>query len=288
VSAPAIRDNAYSHCETLVREADKDRYVASLFAPADRRPHLYALYACNLEIARIAEVVHEPLAGEVRLQWWHDVLTGEGDASASGHPVATAVLDTLDRCRLSAQPLLDLIDARRFDIYREPMASEAEFDAYVRKTSSGLFATAVRILGRNGRDVAQAADAAGLALGTAVLLAAAPLHAARGRVYLPLEVLARHEARAEDLLAGRMSPALAAVFSEMAAQARRHLDQFLEQAEQLPPGLRPAFLPVAIVPLLLRRLRRISKRRLDVIELPPVRRLAALLRAGWFGFPTPR
>ena len=35
------------YCEDLVREADKDRFLASLFAPAERRPALLALYAFN-------------------------------------------------------------------------------------------------------------------------------------------------------------------------------------------------------------------------------------------------
>jgi hypothetical protein len=30
----------FAHCEALVREADPDRYWASLFAPAEKRPHL--------------------------------------------------------------------------------------------------------------------------------------------------------------------------------------------------------------------------------------------------------
>ena len=36
-----------------VRAADPDRYFATLFAPAPRRPLLFALYAFNAEVARI-------------------------------------------------------------------------------------------------------------------------------------------------------------------------------------------------------------------------------------------
>ena len=44
-----------------VRAADPDRYFASLFAPAPRRPYLYALYAFNHEVAHVAESVREPI-----------------------------------------------------------------------------------------------------------------------------------------------------------------------------------------------------------------------------------
>ena len=60
--------DAFAHCEALVRAADKDRFIAALFAPAEHRGALHALYAFNIEIARVREIIREPLAGEVRLQ----------------------------------------------------------------------------------------------------------------------------------------------------------------------------------------------------------------------------
>ena len=278
---------AYAHCEALVRASDKDRFVATLFAPAESRPHLYALYAFNLEIARIAEVAHEALAGEIRMQWWYDALTGTGAGEVAGHPVASPLLDTLDRCRLSAQPLLDLIEARRSDLYREPIATLAEFDGYVRRTSSALFATAARIIAWNGQEFAGAADAAGLAYGTTTLLAVAPLHAEGGHVYVPSEVLIRHGAGAADLLAGRATEQVSAALAELTDRAEQHFDTFLKRAAQLPADARPALLPVAIVPSMLRRLHRRRPGTLAAVEIAPIARLTALLRAAWFGFPLP-
>jgi 15-cis-phytoene synthase len=279
--------DAYAHCEAAVRASDRDRFVASLFAPADCRPHLFALYAFNLEIARVAEVAHTPLAGEIRMQWWYDALTGASHGEVTGHPVASALLDTLDRCRLSAQPLLDLIEARRSDLYEQPFATLADFDRYVRATSSGLIATAARILGPNGHDIAAAVDAAGLAYGTAALLGAAPLHASRGHVYVPTELLARHGAAGMDLLAGQATASVSAVLDELTSRAAGHFDAFLGVAKDLPVAPRPALLPVAIIPLILRRLRKHRHGTLSVAEITPLRRLLTILHAGWFGFPAP-
>ena len=69
----------FEHCAALVREADRDRYLATLFAPAEHRDALFALYAFNVEIARVRELAREPLPGEIRLQWWREVLSGERD-----------------------------------------------------------------------------------------------------------------------------------------------------------------------------------------------------------------
>src|SRR5882672_12188783 len=95
--------DAFAHCESLVRAADKDRFLATLFAPAEHRAALHALYAFNLEVARVREAVHEPLAGEIRLQWWSDVLHGAGRGEVEANPVAAALLAAIARYRLPVE-----------------------------------------------------------------------------------------------------------------------------------------------------------------------------------------
>src|SRR3984957_15107448 len=97
--------DAFAYCAELVRTADRDRFLASLFAPADRRDALHALYAFNIEVTRVREVAREPLPGEIRLQWWSDVLNGEREGEAQANPVAAALLATVTRHRLPPPPL---------------------------------------------------------------------------------------------------------------------------------------------------------------------------------------
>jgi len=75
--------DAFAHCEALVRASDKDRFLSALFAPAEHRGALHALYAFNVEAARVRELAREPLAGEVRLQWWREALSGARPASTT-------------------------------------------------------------------------------------------------------------------------------------------------------------------------------------------------------------
>lgn len=65
---PTQMEAAFAACEATVRRFDPDRYFSALFAPADKRPLLFALYAFNHELARVGEVVREPMMGEIRLQ----------------------------------------------------------------------------------------------------------------------------------------------------------------------------------------------------------------------------
>src|ERR1700726_521175 len=102
-----------AYCEALVREADRDRFLATLFAPAAPRGALHALYAFNIEIARVRESIHEPLAGEIRLQWWADPLAGKAGGDAQANPVAAALLAAVVRYGLPIELLTGLIAARR-------------------------------------------------------------------------------------------------------------------------------------------------------------------------------
>ena len=132
------------YCENMVREADKDRFLASLFAPAERRPDLYAIYAFDLETAAVAQRVRDPAAGEIRLQWWYDALTQEGNDA--GHPVAEALLEaTAERGIDGTLPLL-VIDARRRDLYTDRDQTEAEFELVASESAGSIFRMAAEAL----------------------------------------------------------------------------------------------------------------------------------------------
>src|SRR5258708_15653219 len=234
--------DAYDHCEALVREADKDRFLASLFAPADRRPYLFALYGFNVEIAPVGQVAREPLAGEIRLQWWRDALSGVAPGEAAANPVAAALLDTIARCGLPAAPLDALIDARARDLYDDPILTLSELEAYGRATASTLFGMAARILDR-GAAPDEVADPAGVAYALAGLLKAFPQHAARGRIYLPTETLQRHGVARPEVAAGTAGPELTAALAEIAGPARGRpapaAGRWQGGAPAAPPGLPP-------------------------------------------------
>ena len=246
----------FEHCAALVREADRDRFLATLFAPADRRDALFALYAFNAEIARVREVAREPLPGEIRLQWWRDVLNGERDGEAAAHPVAAALLDALGRHGFVAAPLLELIEARTFDLYDEPMASVADLELYGIRTQSPVFAMASGILGAGKALPDLFTLDAGVAYTIGALLSQLGRYASRRQLYVPLDVLERHRVDSADLFAGRASDALRAALAEMRALARAHLAAAQEKLKTAPPEILPALLPLALVGPTLRRMER--------------------------------
>ena len=272
--------DAFAHCEALVRAADMDRFIAALFAPAEHRGALHALYAFNIEIARVREIIHEPLAGEIRLQWWSDAIAGQAAGDIQSNPVAAALLAVVARYRLPVEPLTDLIAARRFDLYDESMRRQADFNEYAGATSAGLFALAARILECDdmpGLD--PLARHAGLGYAIAGLLKAFPVHAARGQLYVPVEVLEHHGAHRQDFSARQVTPELRAALADMRLQAREHLAQAAGLADGVPAATLPAFLPAALVRPVLDRMQRRDYDPFVPIELMPWRRQWLLWRA---------
>jgi 15-cis-phytoene synthase len=299
-------ERAYAHCETLLHDHDKDRYLADLFIPATRRAHVHALHAFSFEIARIRELVSEPMPGELRHQWWRDVLANDARSAPSANPVAAALIDTMDRLSLPRAPLIALIDARGFDLYDDPMPDMSTLETYCRETSSLQFRWVGEILGGGGPQAASpaaqeahrncpdasavspvllaAADHAGLAYAFTGLIRAFALHAARGQLYIPSDLLHQHGSSPEEALNGRATPALLASIGEWRAKARRHLAEAQASVRKLGKAIVPAFLPLVLVDPYLRRT---EERSYDPfrspIEIPQWRRQWRL----WRGLPTP-
>jgi len=272
--------DAFAHCEELVHSGDKDRYLATLFAPQKHRRALFALYAFNLEVARTREQAHQPMPGEIRLQWWNELLTGAGRGDVSANPVAGALREVIVRFRLPPKMLADLIEARRFDLYEEPMPDLAVLEAYAGKTSSTVIEFAARIL-NDGRDpkISELTYHAGIGYAITGLLRAFPIHAARRQLYIPMEIMQRHHAQVEDVFGGKVTVELRAALAEMRLRARQHLDIASTLLATMPISAAPALLPVALVRPNLARMERRSYRPFHPPELPQWRRQWILWRA---------
>jgi len=266
----------FDHCEALVRAHDKDRFLAALFAPAERRGPLLSLYAFDLEIAQVRERAREPMPGEIRLQWWREVIEGVRGAEAAAHPVAAALTETMARFALPRQRLIELTEAHAFDLYDDPMPSLEALDGYLRRTSATIFDLAARICGAAAE---YAAERAGLACGITALLRAFALAASRRQLFVPVDFLERGTT-AQEIFAGHGSPALINALGMLRTRARGHLEGFEATLSQLSAAALPAFLPVALAP---RYLALMDRRDYDpfhtAVEIPQWRRQWALWRA---------
>ncbi|HZB93823.1 MAG TPA: phytoene/squalene synthase family protein, partial [Stellaceae bacterium] len=242
----------------MLRRHDHDRFLTTLFAPADARPALLALYAFNFEVAKTREVVSEPMLGRIRLQWWRDSLDEiYAGAAPRRHEVIEPLAAAIRERALTRSHFAMLIDARERDLDDAPPESLEALEGYAEASSAPLVLLALEALGQSGA----AAEAAGRAVGTGYaltgLLRAVPVHARAKRLYLPRALA---EAAGLDIDRGlfelRPSPALSRVVERVAARATSHLDKARALAPQVPRAALPALLPAVLARADLARLKR--------------------------------
>lgn len=168
-----------------VRAADRDRFLAALFAPEPARSDLMALLAFDHELARTRTVTREPMLARIRLQWWREaVAQATGQGAPRAQPVVEVLSETVRRHLLASERLEALIDAREEEI-------DGPLD--VVRTGNALADLELTVLGVDDSVTRQAARAIGSAwlMGegperAALLAEARALRARIGKAALPI------------------------------------------------------------------------------------------------------
>ncbi len=271
---------AYDEARKTVQQNDPDRYFSTLFAPEESRKYLFALYAFNIEISRIRDLISQPLPGEVRLQWWRDVI--ETNEAQSAHPVAAALLDTVRQNGLPVQALINMLDARIFDLYDDIMPDWHSVDAYCGETSSAIFRLATLILSKGEENnTADICGHAGIAYTFCNFLRNLPRHSKRGQVYFPQEALKDHNLKREDILTSKITPDINALLSQTRSKIWDHLAQTHAFARSLDRSFKPVFLPLATIKPYLKQMTKRTYEPFEThIDLANWQRIWAMIRFG--------
>jgi NADH dehydrogenase [ubiquinone] 1 alpha subcomplex assembly factor 6 len=251
----AIRD--LSPLAALVRRHDRDRYQTALFAPADRREALFALYAFNYEIARVREIVTQPMLGQIRLQWWREIV----DAAFAGaplrqHEVVGPLAAAIGGHALTRAHFDRMIDTREGDLADQPPATLALLEEYAEGTAATLLYLALEVLGVTEAAACTAAREVGVGYAMAGLLRALPFHARAGRCYIPADIAVRAGLDPADYAGQRDSAGTRAAAAEIAAAAARHLRAARHHRREIPRRARAAMLGAVVADRFLARLKR--------------------------------
>jgi phytoene synthase len=256
---------------------EPDRYFAATLAPVTVRYDLVVLAAFAAELANIPAQVREPLAGEIRLQWWRDALAPGGHDVAAGHPVAAAMRASIARHTLPAEIIDAVIDSFADVLYGDRPADEAALRAHMAAGEGGLFRLAARICAVDETsNIWHLTGAAGLAYGLSRTLLRLPAEGA-ARLPLPRSWLADEGAvqtghRVEPPLPG-------AAIGVLSSLAHAALSEVAPQLAKMSRAKRVPFLPLAMVRPNLRALEAWSRRREAASIEPP--QIGRLLRITW-------
>jgi 15-cis-phytoene synthase len=229
----------------IVKAHDRDRYIATLFAPETTRDDLFTLYAFDAEVSRIRSVISDPLPGEIRLQWWREVINGERAGEAQGNALASGIRGVIARHNLPLHAVEAYFDAKVFEFYNDAFPDTFALEAWCGETTSIILQMAVLIL--DAHDAASCANAsghAGVALGIAAIVQRLPRSRARGQCYLPNDLLSACGIDTDEFVSGQNKKAIKNATDALCELGLSHFEQWRSSARLLPNSVKPAFLPV--------------------------------------------
>lgn len=216
-----------NYCEGLVRTNDPDRFLISLFYPAEVRAQLCALYAFNYEIAKTREVVTDTHIGLIRLQWWRDALAKFYEKNeVLKHGIMTELARVIWRHNLPRELFDHVIYAREFDLEDRQPGSLEGLCNYVDYTHTPLLRLSVMIAGENPDH--PAVQPVAMAYALAGILRAIPFHMQQGRCYLPEDLMRRDGINFGTVQIGKGTESLSPVVKSI----RRKAEDLLRQAER--------------------------------------------------------
>jgi phytoene synthase len=268
----------------LVRLRDRDRYWSALFAPASKRHALLALYAFNAELAHIAASIGEPMAGQIRLQWWRDAIELASPGVKTGNPAADALTAVIIENNLPKARFIALADARIPELFGDPPADIQALKSALQEAEGAVFDLAASILSngsRHGSEAAsKAAGQAGLAYGLTQALRTVPYQLSRRKLLLPPSYFESLGVDLAALYRGEASASFGAALADLRGSANRALHQFRALAPELDPAVWPAFLPLTLVKPYLKAMAAPSFDPLhSAISLNPARKFWRIWRA---------
>ncbi len=204
----------------MAKAADENFTVASRLLPAASRRHLLAIYG----FARLVDDIGDEsdLDRASALDW----LDGELALAAEGkahHPVLVRLTPTLRDRHLPLEPFRRLIDANRQDQVVTRYPTFDDLLAYCALSANPIGELVLRVFEMATPDRLALSDRVCSGLQVVEHLQDVGEDLARGRVYLPLEDLARFGCTEADLAAPTASPRVRAVVRYEAARARDHL-----------------------------------------------------------------
>lgn len=211
---------SFDACAELVRAGDPDRFMSAMTAPPKQRDGLLALYAFNLEIAQAPWASSEEMIAEMRVQWWADAVSDLYAGTTRHHQVLAPLAEIVEEHDLPQSSLQEMVEARRFDVYRDGHKDRGAFDAYINATSGNLMQLAAMTVGAETTAMPLIQDFA-YGVGVANLLRALPALYAHGRHPVPVDCALDRNAVAEGIVPDNLATPLQGITKDAIAKIQK-------------------------------------------------------------------
>jgi phytoene synthase len=217
-SVVASLDADYERCAQVTRRSRSSFYYAFILLPPERRRALHAVYAFCRFIDDIAddESIREPA---LLLKRWREELD-RVYAGAPTRALSRALADSARRFNIPRELFEEIINGVEMDLSRKRYQSWEELRPYCYRVASALGLICIEIFGYRNPSAKLYAENLGLALQLTNILRDVREDAERGRIYFPLEDLARFNVSESEILGGVYSPNFISLMDFEATRAR--------------------------------------------------------------------
>jgi len=216
--------------ERLTTRSSSNFKFAFLFLGAEQREGLRAVY----EFCRVVDdIVDERAPGQAGKQaaadaldeWSHEVARIFGDPYVGLDPPRTGLGRELKRCNrqfnFPREAFDEIIAGVAMDLKQDTYTDMAGLRLYCYRVASCVGFLCIALFGDQSPQTRAYAEHLGLALQYTNILRDVAEDAMRGRIYLPQELLARHELESRDILEFRYDGRFVAAAADFAAAAER-------------------------------------------------------------------
>lgn len=236
---PFLRE-AYERCRLVNAQHGKTYYLSALLLPADRRPHVYALYAFSRTADEFVDDLQSP-DPEGLLRWGADALRSLRTGT-SADPVVAATAHTVRTFGIDVALFEDFLAAMRQDITTTRYRTFEDLRGYMWGSAAVIGLMMLPLLGPLDDRARDHAVALGEAFQLANFIRDVGEDLQRGRVYLPTQDLDRFGVRVEDLGAGVVTARIRALLAFEIARTR----ELYRFAAQGVPLVRPESRPCLV------------------------------------------
>src|SRR6202167_5047729 len=193
--------------------------VVSFLLPKRLHQDFYNVYAYCRWADDLGDEMGAPAESLRLLAWWREQLEAMY-AGEAAHPVFVALRGTVARHSIPQEPFAELIRAFEQDQTVTRYAAWEDVYAYCRYSANPVGRLVLFLCGYSDAERQRLSDATCTALQLANFWQDVAVDLEKDRVYIPLDVLARHGYGLGDLYARRMMPAFRDVMREIVARAR--------------------------------------------------------------------
>ena len=262
------------YCQQKAAASGSSFYYSFLFLPAERRRAITALYAFCREVDDIADEVSDPGIARTKLAWWRTEVA-DLFAGRAHHPVARALAPFTGRFHLDAARLNEIIDGMERDLTHRRYPDFPALQVYCHRVAGVVGQLSASIFGYENPRTVEFAEKLGIAFQLTNIIRDVGEDARRGRVYLPVDELARFGLTPDDVLRRRQSEAFTRVMQLQGERAEAWYDDaFATLPAEDRRSQRAGLVMAGIYRTLLGEIRRDDYRVLEQrIALTPLRKL---------------